>query len=124
MTILQVYQTDVDDLLRPPKAKGKPDMNVSQICQPVRSVQDINQVLKIAQQNREQIAALHELDPTDMKRKSHLIVRIAPENLGGGNFDFVELCGSDLAANLDFASNTREMEKDRSFAASSFNSLS
>lgn len=53
-----------------------------------------------------------------------MIVRIAPENLGGATYDFVELCGSDLAANCEVASHTREMEKDRTFAAAAFNSLS
>jgi hypothetical protein len=53
-----------------------------------------------------------------------LIVRIAPENLHGATYDFVELCGSDLAANFEPASNTREMEKDRTFASAAFNSLS
>ena len=53
-----------------------------------------------------------------------MIVRIAPENLGGATYDFVELCGSELAANCEVGSNTREMEKDRTFAAATFNSLS
>ncbi len=53
-----------------------------------------------------------------------MIVRIAPENLHGATYDFVELCGSDLAANFEPASNTREMEKDRTFASAAFNSLS
>jgi len=49
-----------------------------------------------------------------------LVVRVTPEsptNLDLACYDFVELCGSDLAANSEFASETREAEKDRSFAS-------
>lgn len=62
-----------------------------------------------------------------MKRKSHLVVRVIPEsNLHTtSSFDFVELCGSDLAASQDVvASETRESERDRKFASKTFNSLS
>jgi hypothetical protein len=61
-----------------------------------------------------------------MRRRSHLIVRLIPENLMGSApvIDFVELCGSELAASPSTASNTHENEKDRKFATSSFNSLS
>lgn len=55
-----------------------------------------------------------------MKRKSHLIVRVSPDgptNLDLVCYDFVELCGSDLAANSEFASESREAERDRSFAS-------
>jgi len=61
-----------------------------------------------------------------MRRRSHLIVRLIPENIMGSApvIDFVELCGSELAASPSTASNTHENEKDRKFATSSFNSLS
>ena len=55
-----------------------------------------------------------------MKRKSHLIVRVSPDgptNLDLVCYDFVELCGSDLAANSEFASESREAERDRNFAS-------
>jgi len=40
-------------------------------------------------------------------------------------YDFVELCASDLAASQEIsASETREAERDRTFASQSFNSLS
>ena len=49
----------------------------------------------------------------------------SPTNLDLMCYDFVELCSSDLAANSDItASETRESEKDRIFASTSFNSLS
>jgi len=38
--------------------------------------------------------------------------------------DFVELCGSELAAGPNTATNSHEHEKDRKFATTSFNSLS
>ena len=63
-----------------------------------------------------------------IKRRSHLIVRVTPEsptNLDKVCYDFVELCGSDLAANSEIAaSETREAERDRNFASLTFNSLS
>lgn len=59
-----------------------------------------------------------------MRRKSHLIVRITPEHLQGAVVDFVDLCGSDLAAQSDMATNSREQERDRKFATESFNDLS
>ena len=40
------------------------------------------------------------------------------------SYDFVELCGSDLAASLDIPAVSRESEKDRKFASESFNCLS
>jgi hypothetical protein len=42
----------------------------------------------------------------------------------GASIDFVELCGSDLAANLEVATNSREAERDRAFATTSFNAFS
>ena len=59
-----------------------------------------------------------------MRRKSHLIVRITPEDMQGAVIDFVELCGSDLAAQSESATNSREQEKDRKFATESFNEMS
>ena len=64
----------------------------------------------------------------ELKKRSHLIVRILPETLSGAGvapaFDFVELCGSNLAAEVPFGTNTREGDKVRKFATCSFNSLS
>ena len=62
-----------------------------------------------------------------MKRRSHLVVRVIPESSVQSrlSFDFIELCGSDLAACSEvMASDTRQDEKDRAFASSTFNSLS
>ena len=62
-----------------------------------------------------------------MRKRSHLVVRLIPENISAGFtpvIDFVELCGSDLAASASLASGSRASEKDRQFATSSFNSLS
>lgn len=55
----------------------------------------------------------------EMRKKSHLIIRIIPENLGSYSspvIDFVELCGSELAASTTTATNTHEAEKERKFA--------
>lgn len=63
----------------------------------------------------------------DMKRKSHLVVRVSPEcpvSYDQLSYDFIELCGSDLAANLEIGAETRESERDRKFASHTFNSLS
>ena len=63
----------------------------------------------------------------DMRKRSHLIVRLIPENISAGFtpvYDFVELCGSDFAASASVASGSRASEKDRRFATASFNSLS
>lgn len=62
-----------------------------------------------------------------MRKRSHLVVRLIPESIQLGSspvIDFVELCGSELAASASTASNSHECEKDRKFATSSFNSLS
>ena len=65
---------------------------------------------------------------TDLRKRSHLIVRLYPETLSGAGLaspvDFVELCGSNFAAEVPFGTNTREGDKDRKFATASFNSLS
>ncbi len=60
-----------------------------------------------------------------MKRKSNLIVKVTPQSASNmqHSYDFVELCGSDLAASLDIPAVSRENEKDRKFASESFNSL-
>lgn len=63
------------------------------------------------------------LEFAELRRKSHLLVRIAPESMQG-TIDFVELCGSDLAASGEVASSSREVDRDRRFASESFNSLS
>jgi len=62
----------------------------------------------------------------EIRKRSHLIVRLIPENVIGFApvLDFVELCGSELAASPTTATNTHEHEKDRKFATTSFNSLS
>ena len=63
----------------------------------------------------------------DLRKRSHLIVRLMPENISAGStpvYDFVDLCGSDFAASASLASNSRIAEKERQFATASFNSLS
>lgn len=88
------------------------------------------QVIRVAQQNREILAGTFKLSTVDMKNKSHLVVRLLPDNLPSGVssqmsvIDFVELCGSDLSATPSFATNNRAEENDRKFATTSFNSLS
>jgi hypothetical protein len=65
---------------------------------------------------------------TDLRKRSHLVVRILPETISAAGvvpaYDFVGLCGSDLAAEAIVGTNSRECEKDRRFATHSFNSLS
>lgn len=98
-----------------------------QILQPIRSMQDIAQLIKVAQQNREVSARLSfDMPVAEMRRRSHLIVRLIPDNIMGYApvIDFVELCGSEFAASPSTATNSHEHEKDRKFATSSFNSLS
>jgi hypothetical protein len=72
--------------------------------------------------------SLFNMTATEMRKRSHLIVRILPETLGAAGIspavDFVELCGSDLAADATVGTNSRDSEKDRKFATLSFNSLS
>jgi hypothetical protein len=72
--------------------------------------------------------SLFNMPASDLRKKSHLIVRILPETLGAAGIspaiDFVELCGSDLAADAIVGTNNRDSEKDRKFATLSFNSLS
>lgn len=91
-------------------------------------MQDIAQVLRVAQQNREVISKTYfNMNVVDLRKRSHLIVRLIPENISAGFtpvIDFVELCGSDLAASASLASGSRASEKERQFATSSFNSLS
>ena len=87
----------------------------------------MNQVLRVAQANREMIARSHfNTNAAELRKRSHLIVRILPESLNGAPpaYDFVELCGSDLAAEATVGTNNRDSEKDRKFATLSFNSLS
>ena len=89
----------------------------------------MNQVLRVAQANREMIARSHfNTNAAELRKRSHLIVRILPETLSGSAatpaYDFVELCGSDLAAEATVGTNNRDSEKDRKFATLSFNSLS
>jgi len=89
----------------------------------------MNQVVRVAQHNREMIARSHfNTNANELRKRSHLIVRILPETLSGAGvapaFDFVELCGSDLAAEATESTNSRDCEKDRKFATLSFNSLS
>lgn len=99
----------------------------SNVYQPIRSIKDLNQVLKVAQLNRESHAQRTGIQIEHLKRRSHLVVRVTPEcpiNLDQLCYEFVELCGSDLAANINIASETREAERDRHFASASFNSLS
>ena len=91
----------------------------------------MHQVIRVAQQNREIIAKTqYNFNITDLKRKSHLIVRIMPDSLGAGPqnsssvIDFVELCGSDLSATPMFASSNMTDEKDRKFSTTSFNAIS
>lgn len=61
-----------------------------------------------------------------MKRKSNVVVRVTPQSATHSehSFDFVELCGSDLAASMETAAETRETERDRKCASETFNSLS
>jgi hypothetical protein len=87
------------------------------------------QVMRLAQGNREMLArSVFNMSVIELKKRSHLIVRILPETLSGAGvapaFDFVELCGSNLAAEVPFGTNTREGDKVRKFATCSFNSLS
>ena len=61
----------------------------------------------------------------ELRKRSHLLVRLMPENISTGTspvYDFVELCGSDLAANT--VNNVIASERERIFATKSFNSLS
>lgn len=63
----------------------------------------------------------------DLRKRSHLIVRLIPESISAGRqpvLDFVELCGSDFAASANLASGSRSSEKERIFATNSFNTLS
>ena len=65
----------------------------------------------------------------ELRKRSHLVVRVIPESISSGMspvYDFVELCGSDLAANpaMTKAVGTGPSERERVFATKSFNSLS
>lgn len=62
----------------------------------------------------------------EIRQRSHLVVRLIPDSIMGSApvIDFVELCGSELAAGPNTATNSHEYEKDRKFATTSFNSLS
>ena len=56
----------------------------------------------------------------ELKRKSHLILTLQHN---GYQFDFVELCGSEMAAtNLKLVG--KQPEQERKFVSHSFNSLS
>ena len=64
----------------------------------------------------------------ELRKRSHLVVRLIPESISSGMspvYDFVELCGSDMAANPS-VTKTGQMasERERIFATKSFNSLS
>ena len=86
------------------------------------------QLIRVAQQNREVVSKTHfKMNMVELRKRSHLIVRLIPENISAGHspvFDFVELCGSDFAASPNVASGSRASEKERQFATHSFNSLS
>lgn len=151
-SVLQVYLDEVTDLLQLPKVArnegrvakktpyfmehpqqvsncGQPLITIGgQICQPIRSMQDMAQLIRVAQQNREVVSKTQfKMNLVELRKRSHLIVRLIPENISAGftpAFDFVELCGSDLAASVSVASGSRTSEIERQFATQSFNSLS
>ena len=61
----------------------------------------------------------------ELRKRSHLLVRLMPGSISDQRslvHDFVELCGSDMAANT--VNNTMASERERLFATKSFNSLS
>lgn len=76
--------------------------------------------------NRETHAGNFNISNEQLRHKSHLVVRVIPEAalISLQSFDFIELCGSDLAAASEIASDTRESERDRKFASTTFNSIS
>lgn len=53
----------------------------------------------MASLNRQAIASKLGYETFEFRRRSHLIVRVAPEKLCP--YDFVELCASDMAAHFD-----------------------
>ena len=74
-------------------------------------------MFRVAQQNREIISRTQfNMSIVDLRKRSHLVVRLIPENISAGFtpvYDFVELCGSDFAASASVASGSRASEKDR-----------
>ena len=84
------------------------------------------QLVKVAQQNREVAARTHfKMNIVELRKRSHLIIRLMPGSISTGTspvHDFVELCGSDMAANT--VNNLIASERERIFATKSFNSLS
>ena len=141
---MQVYRDEVTDLMQLPTQRqenrvkgrgnpyfsqnnqqlsncGQPLITVSgQICQPIRSMQDMAQLIRVAQQNRDVASrSKFKMSTVELRKRSHLIVRLIPENISAGFspvFDFVELCGSDFAASANVASGSHQSEKDRLFA--------
>ena len=89
-------------------------------------MQDMAQLVKVAQQNREVAARTHfKMNIVELRKRSHLIIRLMPGSISTGTspvHDFVELCGSDMAANT--VNNLIASERERIFATKSFNSLS
>ena len=75
------------------------------------------QLVRVAQQNREVVSkTVFKMNIVELRKRSHLIVRLIPENISVGfppALDFVELCGSDLAASANVASGSRTSEKER-----------
>lgn len=59
-------------------------------------------MIRVAQQNREVLSRLQfNMSVVEMRKRSHLVVRLIPGNIILGSspiIDFVELCGSELAA--------------------------
>ena len=58
------------------------------------------------------------LNIVELRKRSHLLVRLMPGNISDSTMtqvhDFVELCGSDMAANT--VNNTMASERERIFA--------
>lgn len=83
-------------------------------------------MMKVAQTNLAGFSKQLGLRTNELFRRSTMIFKITPEQSfnAGISIDLIELCSSDLAAQPECASASRESEKDRKYAAEAFNSLS
>ncbi|CDW87088.1 kinesin-like protein [Stylonychia lemnae] len=136
--IMQIYCNDIFDLLIADSQKqsnkailkevsnenssNAKSFSIQSTIKSIRNVQDFCQILRVAQQNRSAVAQQLKIESSTMKNTAHLIIRIIN---GTQLYDFVELCGSELAAStVQTHLVGKQVEILRKFATSSFNSMS
>lgn len=123
--VFLVHMNEIYDLMSSERVLLKKTGSTFEVQATKRTVHrasDLAPILRAAQGSRSTVAKSLSLKVGDLKRRSHLVIRLSAG--GRSVVDLVQLCGSEQAISQGNSLQSKQQELHRKFVVGSFNSLS